>query len=170
MPQIQVFLSDENKISHDLTEDKITVGRLADNSLQIDDGSVSSHHAELVLENGEYHLHDLGSTNGTFVNEEQVTDAILKHGDEVRFGRIPAVYQGEDDNGASQPLPSSTSSKVAEVAQQSARPANFISTSPIPRNVEKKDVVGIALYALTVLAFLAVGYAAYSTFALTPTL
>lgn len=168
MPQIQVFLSDENKISHDLSEDKITVGRLADNSLQIDDGSVSSHHAELLFENGEYHLHDLGSTNGTFVNEEQVTDAILKHGDEIRFGRIPAVYQGEEESGASQPLPSSTSSKVAEVAQQSARPANFISTSPIPRHVEKKDVVGIALYALAALAFVGVGFAAYCTFALAP--
>jgi len=169
MPQIQVFLSEENKISHDLTEDKITVGRLADNALQIDDGSVSSHHAELVLENGEYHLHDLGSTNGTFVNEEQVTDAILKHGDEVRFGRIPAVYQGEEESGASQPLPSSKSSKVAEVAQQSARPANFISTSPIPRNVEKKDIAGVALYVLAALAFVSAGVAAYSTFALTPT-
>ena len=49
MPQLQIFLSEDNHVTHDLNEEKVTVGRLADNTLQIDDASVSSHHAELFF-------------------------------------------------------------------------------------------------------------------------
>jgi pSer/pThr/pTyr-binding forkhead associated (FHA) protein len=154
MPQIQIFLSEEAPISQDLGEEKITVGRLPDNTLQLDDGSISSHHAEIVLEGGQYHLHDLGSTNGTFVNEEQVTDVILKHGDEVRFGRV------EEEVGNSQPLPESAGVAV-QVAQNSARPSTFVSSSPTPRGKKNKDVVGAALYAFAALAIVAGLAAAY---------
>ena len=88
MPQLQIFLSQDNRISFDLGEEKVTIGRLAHNVLQIDELSVSSHHADLFLEAGRYHLHDPGSTNGTYVNGEQVTDAILRNGDELRFGSV----------------------------------------------------------------------------------
>ena len=166
MPQLQVFLSDENEISQDLTEERITVGRLADNTLRIEDASISSHHAELVLDGSKYQLHDLGSTNGTFVNEEQVTDSVmLNHGDQVRFGRIVAIYLAEDASNISHPLPG-TSGLAAEVAQQSARPANFVSSSPVPRGKKKKDVAGAALYALFGLAILASAAAAYFVFVL----
>ena len=35
MPQIQIFISEDNKLTHDLTEEKVTVGRLADNTLPV---------------------------------------------------------------------------------------------------------------------------------------
>ena len=94
MAKLQIFLPDGTQTSHDLQDEKITVGRLADNSLQIDDGSVSSRHAEIEMDAGIFHLHDLGSTNGTFVNGEQVTDAVMRHGDEVRFGLVETVFNG----------------------------------------------------------------------------
>src|SRR5882724_4575903 len=166
MPQLQVFLSDENEISQDLTEERITVGRLADNTLRIEDASISSHHAELVLDGSRYQLHDLGSTNGTFVNEEQVTDQVmLNHGDQVRFGRIVAIYMAEDDSNLSHPLPEASGLAV-QAAQKSARPVNFVSSSPVPRGKKKKDVMGAALYALFGLAILACGAAVYFTFVL----
>lgn len=159
MPQIQIFLSEETPISQDLGDEKITVGRLPDNSIQLDDGSISSHHAEIVFENGQYHLHDLGSTNGTFVNEEQVTDVILKHGDEVKFGRVPAVFSAEEEAGVSQPLPESASVE-AQVAQNSNRPAAFVSSSPVPRGAKGKDPLAAGLYALAAVAIVA-GLAAF---------
>jgi len=156
MPQLQIFLPDDSQINHDLTEDKVTVGRLADNTLQVDDGSVSSHHAELVFEGEKYHLHDLGSTNGTFVNGEQITDVILNHGDEIRFGQIGSVFTSSETEHESQPLPESSIATV-EVAKQSARPATFVSTSPVPKNVKKKDPLAAGLYVLAVVAILAFG-------------
>lgn len=163
MPQLQIFLSEDNQTTHDLTEDKVTIGRLPDNTLQIEDAWISSHHAELVLEGKTYHLHDLGSTNGTFVNGEAVTDAILKHGDEVRFGRIETVFSGDATGAASQPLPES-SVTTASAGTRSARPANYQSTSPVDRGGKEKDPIATALYAFAAIALLAAAAAGFFVF------
>jgi predicted component of type VI protein secretion system len=153
MAKLQIFLPDGSQISHDLADEKTTVGRVADNNLQIDDGSVSSCHAEIVLEGGVYHLHDVGSTNGTMVNGEPVTDAVLRHGDEIRFGLVEAVFHGEEE-APDQPMPEFTSA-TAQLAHASARPPEFVSASPIPKNVRKKDPAAIALYAAAAVGILA---------------
>ncbi|MCK9589263.1 MAG: FHA domain-containing protein [Terrimicrobiaceae bacterium] len=158
MAKLQIFLPDGTQISHDLQDEKITIGRLADNSLQIDDGSVSSRHAEIDLEAGAYHLHDLESTNGTFVNGERVTDAVLRHGDEVRLGLVETVFHG-DEEAPDQPLPASTS-VASEAAKISARPAQFVNSSPIPKNVRTKDPLAAGLIAAAVLGILAFAAAA----------
>lgn len=168
MPQLQIFLSDDNRPVHELGEEKLTVGRLADNTLQIEHASVSSHHAEIVNEVGTYHLHDLGSTNGTFVNGEQISDAVLRHGDEVRFGNIECVFTGDIGAPVSQPLPESQAA-VVEVATQSARPAAFVSSSPVPKNPVIKDPLAGVLYALAGLAIVSLGAVAYFVFAMQAT-
>lgn len=64
----------------------INLGRDADNHLQLADASVSRHHARLEQVGSSYQLHDLGSTNGTFVNDRRITQCEL-HGDEtIRMG------------------------------------------------------------------------------------
>jgi len=163
MPQLQIFLSKDNRISFDLGEEKVTIGRLAHNVLQIDDLSVSSHHADLFLEAGRYHLHDPGSTNGTYVNGEQITDAILRNGDELRFGTIEGVFVSEVEAALSQPRPDFLTTSL-DVAISSARPANFVSSSPSPKNAEVRDPLATALYGLAALAFLSFGAAVYFIF------
>ncbi len=156
MAQLQIILPSGELSVHDLAEEKTSIGRLADNSLQLEDGSVSSHHAEIVLEGDSYHLHDLGSTNGTFHNDEQVMDAVLSHGDQVRFGAIEVVFQSEA-NTSEEPLPASATVSV-EAARGSARPAGFVSTSPLPKFERTKDPGALALYAgagVAALAFIA---------------
>lgn len=153
MAKLQIFLPDGTQISHDLTDEKTTVGRVADNILQIDDPSVSSRHAEIVLEAGSFHLHDLGSTNGTFLNGEKVTDAVLRQADELRFGVVESVFHGQEE-APDQPLPESTAA-TAEVARLSSRPPEFVSSSPIPKNLKKKDPVALALYAAAGVGILA---------------
>jgi pSer/pThr/pTyr-binding forkhead associated (FHA) protein len=158
MAKLQIFLSDGTQISHDLTDEKTTVGRVADNILQIDETSVSSHHAEIVLEGDLFHLHDLGSTNGTFVNGEQVTDAVLRQADEIRFGVVESVFHGEEE-APDQPLPESTA-VTAELARLSARPPEFVSSSPVPKNIREKDPVALALYVAAGVGILAFAAAA----------
>ena len=153
MAKLQIFFPDGTQISQDLQDEKITIGRLADNSLQIDDGSVSSRHAEIEFEADAYHLHDVGSTNGTFVNGEQVTDAVLRHGDEIRFGIVETVFNGEEES-LDQPLPALTSAE-SEVAKASTRPEQFVNSSPIPKNVKSKDLLATGLVAAAVVGILA---------------
>ena len=64
----------------------LRIGRAADNDLVLEDPGVSGHHAELHTAAGAARLVDLGSRNGTFVNERRVTAAPLAEGDIVGFG------------------------------------------------------------------------------------
>ncbi len=64
----------------------LRIGRAADNDLVIADSSVSGHHAELRTAGGVSRLVDLGSRNGTFVNERRVTATALTEGDMATFG------------------------------------------------------------------------------------
>lgn len=75
--------------------DAITLGRADDNDVPLADDTISSHHAELVIDDvtGRITLEDLGSTNGTELNEEPVhpgKPVDLSDGDVVCFG--DAVY------------------------------------------------------------------------------
>ena len=94
MPKLSIALEDA-KVTHELTEEKITLGRAPDNLIQIDDSSVSSRHAQLLLVGDRYQLVDLDSTNGTRVNGETVTEVFLKVGDRLRFGKVEARYESE---------------------------------------------------------------------------
>ncbi len=75
--------------SFELKSDKTTIGRVEDNSFQLAVGSVSSHHCEILLQGSEVVVRDLNSTNGTFVNGQQVTkEAVLKPGQTLRLGQV----------------------------------------------------------------------------------
>lgn len=74
------------------TGTRVTVGRLPDNTIQIVDRIISSTHAELVLEGDHYHLRDLDSTNGTFVNGEFVTDFHLRAPCKIAFGTVECEF------------------------------------------------------------------------------
>ena len=73
-------------------DSRITVGRTHDNALMIENSSVSSVHAAFTSSaNGTVYLSDLGSSNGTFVNEVQIVmgeKTIVKSGDRIKLGDI----------------------------------------------------------------------------------
>src|ERR1700739_396811 len=72
----------------DLNVERTTVGRVEDNTFQITDGSVSSHHAEILLRGNDIVIRDIGSTHGTFINKHNITEAVLKPGQTLRFGQV----------------------------------------------------------------------------------
>jgi len=73
-----------------------TIGRAADNQLVVNDSKASSHHAEMRLVGQSYTITDLGSTNGTFVNEQWLDRNIprlLNAGDAIRIGDTTFIYE-----------------------------------------------------------------------------
>ena len=74
--------------SHELTGEKTTIGRVDDNNFPIVDPSVSGHHCEIVLRGPDVVVRDLNSTNGTFINDEKITESVLKPGQVLRVGQI----------------------------------------------------------------------------------
>ncbi len=66
---------------------RITVGRMADNQLYLDERQASRKHCEIYLDNGRYYLRDLCSRNGTLLNQDKVEKAeLLFDGDEIGIG------------------------------------------------------------------------------------
>lgn len=74
--------------SYELNIERTTVGRVEDNAFQIADSSVSSRHAEIILRGSDIVIKDLDSTNGTFINNEKITEAVFKPGQTLRFGQV----------------------------------------------------------------------------------
>ncbi len=96
--------------THELKVDKTTIGRVDDNTFQIAEPSVSSHHCEVLLRGSEVVVRDLHSTNGTFVNGQQVTaEAPLKPGQILRLGQIELrLEDAEAKPAAAKKLPDQT--------------------------------------------------------------
>jgi pSer/pThr/pTyr-binding forkhead associated (FHA) protein len=74
--------------TYELKAEKTTVGRVSDNAFEIPEGSVSSHHCEILLKGNDIFVRDLNSTNGTFINGERITEGTLKPGQILRLGMI----------------------------------------------------------------------------------
>jgi pSer/pThr/pTyr-binding forkhead associated (FHA) protein len=71
---------------------ELTIGRLPDNMVIIDNPAVSGHHARVFLEGNQFVLEDLQSKNGTYVNEKHAVRATLKSGDVVLIGKHKLVF------------------------------------------------------------------------------
>lgn len=86
-----------------LGRDDLTIGRLPDNVLQIDNLAVSGHHAKICWEQDHYVVEDLGSLNGTYVNNQRVGKAALKTGDQVTIGKHFVQFKDEGEKTPSGP-------------------------------------------------------------------
>lgn len=69
-----------------LTKPVYTIGRKAENDLQLLSDTVSRQHAEIVYEDSTYYLIDVGSKRGTFVNDQRIDRCALQHQDRIRIG------------------------------------------------------------------------------------
>ena len=75
------------------------IGREASNRVQLHDTEVSRRHAEIRCDGESFLLADLGSSNGTFVNNERVDEKELASGDQVQVGRTVMLFTGPGDSG-----------------------------------------------------------------------
>ena len=164
MPKLKITLPGGITAAHDLTDDTLTLGRVGDNTIQIDDASVSSHHAELMRDGEDYILKDLDSTNGTRLNGIAHSEGKLKDGDQVTFGNIEAIYESENPADA-QPMPEEAEVAL-QPARQSVKPSNFANASPFQTKKKKKDPKALAIMVFAGVAILAFAAAVMSVLSL----
>jgi pSer/pThr/pTyr-binding forkhead associated (FHA) protein len=119
--------------THELNVDRTTIGRVEDNTFQIADQSVSSHHCEVLLQGTDVLIRDLNSTNGSFINGEKISENVLKPGQTLRLGQVELKLEAEgvSTTGAS-PAPSTPPSAPAKKATQG--------TTSMPRGVSLSDL------------------------------
>ncbi len=70
----------------------LTIGRRAENDLQINDAYVSRHHAEVLYDGTQFQLTDKESKHGTYVNGQRIHTHTLKHRDKIDRGFLPALH------------------------------------------------------------------------------
>ncbi len=105
----------------ELTPDPMTIGRASACNIRIADAGVSSNHAKIWCEDGQYFLMDLGSTNGTFVNERDVDREQINDGDVITFGMTKAAFVG--DKPKARPNPSRSPAQQRVIIPPGRNPA-----------------------------------------------
>jgi len=119
--------------TYELKVDRTTVGRVSDNAFEIPESSVSNHHAKILLRGNDVIIKDLGSTNGTFINGEKITEAVLKPGQTLKFGTVELRL----DTGEGAPAP------VTKPAPSQKQKQTLDQTRIIPQGVKLDELQGM---------------------------
>jgi pSer/pThr/pTyr-binding forkhead associated (FHA) protein len=118
--------------AQELKVDLTTIGRVEDNTFQLTESSVSSHHCEVLVKGTDVVVRDLNSTNGTFINGEKITEATLKPGSILRLGQVELKLEVEG-------VPASNAAPAPSPAPASGAPAP--STPPPPKKAPEPTVI-----------------------------
>jgi hypothetical protein len=76
-----------------LAKDRVIIGRLDESDIVLGDPGASRRHAEVRRQDGDFVIADLGSTNGTMVNESTVGERTLEEGDRITIGRTVLEFR-----------------------------------------------------------------------------
>jgi len=93
---VKIYPSDGPSGLWSLVGNDVEIGRSANCDIQLDEESVSRAHARLEANEEGHFLFDLGSTNGTFVNEKRIDQTALGAGDRIRIGNHILKYLSSD--------------------------------------------------------------------------
>lgn len=141
MPKLVILNQGMTGRTFEVNVERNTVGRVEDNTFQIADPSVSSHHAEILLQGADILIRDIGSTNGTFINGDKITEAVLKPGQTLRFGQVELkIDDGKPAAPAPAPAPVGGSAPAPGPAPAAAKRANEGGTMIMPRGVSLTDL------------------------------
>ena len=135
MAKLVILTQGLNGRAHELNVDRTTIGRVEDNTFQIAESSVSSHHCEVLLRGSDVVIKDLNSTNGTFINGEPITESVLKPGQTLRLGQVELKL--ETEKAASAPASAPATAPAPGPAKKQGE-----ATMVIPRGVSLSELEG----------------------------
>ena len=94
MPSFFVIQGRDRGTRFELEKPTLSIGRDVRNDIRLQDTEVSRRHAELRQIDGGFSIHDLGSSNGTFVNGIAISTHVMQSGDQLLLGRTLLLYTG----------------------------------------------------------------------------
>lgn len=115
MPRLIVIKGTDEGRQFPLGDEPASAGRDSSSQIRLSDTEVSRRHAEFVRTADGYRVRDIGSANGTFVNNQSVRDVLLQPGDHVQIGQTVLVYTL--DRGESAPA-SDLASRISLISRQ----------------------------------------------------
>jgi hypothetical protein len=127
-----------------------SIGRRAENDFQVSHPSVSGSHCQIIVNEQTAAIKDLGSTNGTFVNRVQVSEAVLQSGQAFRLGEVEMVFYADSPAGAAAaehlcpPIPVAIPLASATAPQVSARTEALATSVPVKQPSHRPSLVSSA--------------------------
>jgi len=134
-----------------IDRDAITIGRSKDNTIPIDNPTVSVHHCSIIRDGDRYLLRDLESTNGTRLNSKEITESKLRPKDLLQVGSVEFLFDSE-------PMEAVETHSYAEAHVEvapgpTAAPESFANISPF--GARHKESKGVWLLLIAVIGLLA---------------
>ncbi len=145
MIQMHVTSGDSAGKVFKLTDNRHTIGRSLKNDIVLSDSTTSREHAELVLKHGQYYINDLGSTHGTFIGNDRISDPHpLDDGMTIRIGAtaMQIVFsENQQTDDETQPPPSTNDNEniLSENPSDSTITYSMPSDSGIFQNVGRRQ-------------------------------
>ena len=117
------------------------IGRRTGADICIESSEVSRDHCVIFLRRDHWYVKDLGSTNGTCVNDKMISEQLLDSGDCIEIGPVRLVFERTGSPVGSQGLPESEGVEgVAEAMQEELIPlAESDSEVALPIRIETED-------------------------------
>ncbi|HCE42271.1 MAG TPA: hypothetical protein DET40_01830 [Lentisphaeria bacterium] len=140
---MKLFYIEGNKIgaSYELTPPGVSIGRESDNDVILDSEASSRYHAKLELKDGEWFVKDLGSTNGTKLNDLKISgDARLNEGDRISIGKEVLLF-GKTLDARKTETPPVTPPPPVQTPSPAAEPAKPDSAVKPSIDAAKSDAV-----------------------------
>ncbi len=78
-----------------LMKDNFCIGRTPENDLEVKDSLISRRHSSVVRRGDRHVVYDLGSSNGTYVNQDRIEMRVLEDGDVIRLGDTEIVFRAD---------------------------------------------------------------------------
>lgn len=149
------FLADPTGREHPLDRETITIGRGLENDIVITSRRVSREHAQVQKEGRRRLLIDVGSTNGTFLNDERVLRPVeLRDGDCISIGDVALIYHDPESTFMDNPFPDLEVDAEAGVVRVDRRsvelsPKEFALVAYLYEQAGRvcsKDQIGVAVW------------------------
>src|SRR4051812_29122611 len=117
-----MFTQDGERRDFPITGDKATIGRNSDSDIQVSLGVVSRHHCELSVKKDTVAVRDMGSSNGTYVNNKRVQQAELHAGDTITVGPVVFTVVINDQPEEIKPVRTMLPGKKKKAAESKPKP------------------------------------------------
>lgn len=122
MPYLKVVKGGQVGAVHEIEAESLTLGRDKIDTIQLNDQGASRQHAEVFRIGELYFLRDLESKNGTFLNEEQISEQALQIGDKIRIGGTVLSFEEDVSESAAERM----AKRVQFVAEEERAPSSTI--------------------------------------------